>query len=137
MPNSEFSEFIRNASPEEKKRVYEEVMEKATEKQKEIMKMDKVNISSLSARDQKLVNDVAFRMMGFSKVVLEMLDDKEINEHIPSKIKDELDSLLFRNPDTDPFSPENDPALAQWINDHISSFPFLVRDPQTTTKQPS
>ena len=31
---SKFSDFIRNASPEEKERVYTEVMHKATERQK-------------------------------------------------------------------------------------------------------
>ena len=35
--NSQFSEFIRNASAGEKKKVYERVMRKAIEKQRKIM----------------------------------------------------------------------------------------------------
>ena len=33
-----FSEFIRKASPREKKRVYKRVLEKATERQKEVLR---------------------------------------------------------------------------------------------------
>ena len=35
--NSQFSEFIRNASAGEKKKVYERVMRKAIEKQRKLM----------------------------------------------------------------------------------------------------
>ena len=36
--NSPFSEFIRNAKPSEKKKVYRRVLEKATERQKEVLR---------------------------------------------------------------------------------------------------
>jgi len=37
MKSTEFSEFIRNASSREKKRVYSDVMEKATERQMDVI----------------------------------------------------------------------------------------------------
>lgn len=37
LASTEFSDFIRNAKSDEKKRVYSEVLAKATEKQNEVM----------------------------------------------------------------------------------------------------
>lgn len=40
--SSPFSEFIRNASSEEKKRVYSDVLKRASERQREVIKRQKV-----------------------------------------------------------------------------------------------
>ena len=37
VPSTQFSEFIRNASSSEKKRVYKRVLEKATERQNKVL----------------------------------------------------------------------------------------------------
>ena len=42
--STEFSEFIRNASSAEKKRVYKRVLEKATERQNRVLAQSRIDV---------------------------------------------------------------------------------------------